>query len=103
MVSDAVQGEGDNRMQRIICMKKVLFFIGGFICVFGLSGCSMSMESMMDGADSVLNGLADGANRVMEGFIEGANQTLDSLSEANEEWLKDYALETYGAWEEESL
>ena len=101
MASDAVQEEGDNKMQKIICMKKVLLFLGGLICVFSLSGCSTVVKSMMDGDDSVLNGLADGANRVMEGFADGANQTLDSLSEADEGQLKDHVLETYGAFVDE--
>lgn len=101
MASDTVQEEGDNQMQRIICMKKVLICLSGLICVFGLSGCSTSMESMVDGADSVLNGLADGANRVMEGFADGANQTLDSLSESDESKLKDNVLEIYGAFVDE--
>ncbi len=88
-------------MKKIICMKKVLLFLGGLICVFGLSGCSTSMESVMDGADSVLNGLAHGANRVMEGFADGANQTFDSLSDADEGQLKDRVLEKYGAFVDE--
>lgn len=78
MASDAVQEKGGNKMQKIICTKKVLLFLGALICFFGLSGCSTSMESMMDGADSVLNGLTD-----------GVDQMLDSLSEAGEEQMKD--------------